>query len=113
MTVLPSSFFASSSYKEYLESATSFNRKLNEERKMRIPYIDGQTGVAQRHYDNQRSRRERMPPKERTQRGGMQGQVKERLSLTETETHFGIDSKSWWLITVRRINCDQSPLPCN
>ena len=40
-------FFADSSYKEYLESAVSFNRKLNEERKMRLPYIDSQTGVAQ------------------------------------------------------------------
>jgi len=47
------SFLNDPSYKEYLENAASFNRKLNEERKMRIPYIDGQTGVAQRHYDNQ------------------------------------------------------------
>ena len=28
---------------------------------MRIPYIDGQTGVAQKHYDNERKERERMP----------------------------------------------------
>ena len=55
-------FFAASSYKDFLERATAFNRKLNEERKMRIPYIDGQTGVAQRHYGNQRLPRERMPP---------------------------------------------------
>ena len=39
----------------------AFNRKLNEERKMRLPYIDGQTGVAQRHYNSQRLKRERMP----------------------------------------------------
>lgn len=57
------SFFASDSYKDYLESAVSFNRKLNEERKMRLPYIDGQTGVAQRHYNIQKSKRERMPGK--------------------------------------------------
>ncbi|TRY72520.1 hypothetical protein TCAL_10505 [Tigriopus californicus] len=49
-------------YKDYLEQATAFNRKLNEERKMRIPYIDGQTGVAQRHYHNQPHARQRMPP---------------------------------------------------
>merc|ERR1711936_370726 len=61
-------FFADSSYKEYLESAVSFNRKLNEERKMRLPYIDSQTGVAQRHYDNERVKRERMP-------GLKQGQI--------------------------------------
>ena len=33
-------------YKELAENAMSFNRKLNEERKMRIPYVDGQVGVA-------------------------------------------------------------------
>jgi len=54
-------FFNDPSYKEYLESAVSFNRKLNEERKMRLPYIDSQTGVAQRHYNSQRLKRERMP----------------------------------------------------
>nr|ADD38951.1 Zinc finger protein ubi-d4 [Lepeophtheirus salmonis] len=54
-------FFDDPSYKEYLENATAFNRKLNEERRMRIPYIDGQTGVAQRHYNSYRSSRERMP----------------------------------------------------
>ena len=57
------SFFNSDSYKDYLDNAISFNRKLNEERKMRIPYIDGQTGVALRHYNNQRHSRERMPPR--------------------------------------------------
>ena len=75
------------SYKEYVENAIAYNRKMNEERKMRIPYIDGQvrcfngrtsnyipftkqyypcflqTGVAQRHYNNVRNKRERMPPK--------------------------------------------------
>ena len=54
-------------YKEYVENAIAFNRKLNEERKMRIPYIDGQTGVAQRHYNCLRSRRERMPPRKHGQ----------------------------------------------
>jgi len=54
-------FVNTGTYKELAESAMSFNRKLNEERKMRIPYIDGQTGVAQKHYDTQRHRRERMP----------------------------------------------------
>lgn len=54
-------FLVTSKYKELAESAMSFNRKLNEERKMRIPYVDNQTGVAQRHYDILRKRRERMP----------------------------------------------------
>ena len=43
-------------------------RKLNEERKMRIPYVDGQTGVAMKHYNNTRVARERMP-------GRREGQV--------------------------------------
>ncbi len=55
------SFFNNSGYKDYLENAVAFNRKLNEERKMRLPYIDGQTGVAMRHYNSQRFKRERMP----------------------------------------------------
>lgn len=80
------SFFKDSGYKDYLENAVSFNRKLNEERKMHLPYIDGQTGVAQvrerdlltsyprlnlwwthffnflqRHYNSMRHKRERMP----------------------------------------------------
>jgi len=54
-------FFNNKDYKDYLESAVSFNRKLNEERKMRLPYIDSQTGVAQRHYNSERLKRERMP----------------------------------------------------
>ena len=54
-------FLNTTKYKELAESTMSFNRRLNEERKMRIPYIDGQTGVAQKHYDNQHLARERMP----------------------------------------------------
>jgi len=54
-------FFNNPGYKAYLENAVSFNRKLNEERKMRLPFIDSQTGVAQRHYNKERHKRERMP----------------------------------------------------
>ena len=61
-------FLNTHKYKQLAENTMSFNRKLNEERKMRIPYIDGQTGVAQKHYDNSRTARERMP-------GRMSGQV--------------------------------------
>ena len=35
-------FLITNKYKELAESAMSFNRKLNEERKMRIPYVDNQ-----------------------------------------------------------------------
>jgi len=54
-------FLGTGKYKELAESTQSFSRKLNEERKMRIPYVDGQTGVAQKHYNNYRVARERMP----------------------------------------------------
>jgi len=54
-------FLLTNKYKELVESTQSFNRKLNEERKMRIPYVDGQTGVAMKHYNNTRVAKERMP----------------------------------------------------
>jgi len=54
-------FLGTGKYKELAVSTQSFSRKLNEERKMRIPYVDGQTGVAQKHYNNSRVSRERMP----------------------------------------------------
>jgi hypothetical protein len=38
-------FLTTNKYKELAENAMSFNRKLNEERKMRIPYVDGQVPV--------------------------------------------------------------------
>lgn len=61
-------FLVSGKYKELAASTQSFNRKLNEERKMRIPYVDGQTGVAMKHYNNMRMAKERMP-------GRREGQV--------------------------------------
>jgi len=54
-------FLGTGKYKELAVSTQSFSRKLNEERKMRIPYVDSQTGVAQKHYNNSRVARERMP----------------------------------------------------
>ena len=75
------SFLATSRYKQLAESTMSFNRRLNEERKMRIPYIDGQTGVAQKHYpDQQRSARERMP-------GVTRGQVYSYPQVTPGQCH--------------------------
>lgn len=54
-------FLGSGKYKELAEKAQLFSRKLNKERKKRGPYVDGQTGVAQKHYNNSRTARERMP----------------------------------------------------
>jgi len=55
-------FLGTGKYKDLATNTQSFSRKLNEERKMRIPYVDGQTGVAQKHYNNSRRSTERMPP---------------------------------------------------
>ena len=60
-------FLGTGKYKELAQSTQSFNRKLNEDRKMRIPYVDGQTGVAMKHYNNYRVSRERMPGKKEGQ----------------------------------------------
>ena len=42
-------FIGTGKYKELAVSTQSFSRKLNEERKMRIPYVDGQVGVIVRN----------------------------------------------------------------
>jgi len=54
-------FLGTGKYKDLAVNTQSFSRKLNEERKMRLPYVDGQTGVAQKHYNNCRRACERMP----------------------------------------------------
>lgn len=42
-----SKFLNDSSYEEFIKSSSSFNRKLVQERKFRIPFLDSQTGIAQ------------------------------------------------------------------
>ena len=37
-------FLGTGKYKDLAVNTQSFSRKLNEERKMRIPYVDGQVG---------------------------------------------------------------------
>jgi len=54
-------FLNTNKYKELAESTMSFNRKLNEERKTRLPYVDSQTGVAQRHFNCLKRSQDRMP----------------------------------------------------
>ena len=38
-------FLVTGKYKDLAVNTQSFSRKLNEERKMRGPYVDGQTGL--------------------------------------------------------------------
>jgi len=54
-------FLKSDQYKAMIAGTKKFNRKLNQERKTRLPYVDGETGVAQKNNDCFRDKRERMP----------------------------------------------------
>ncbi|XP_072948179.1 zinc finger protein ubi-d4 A isoform X2 [Epargyreus clarus] len=62
------SFLNDSSYKELIENSSTFNSRLCAERRMRIPFIDTQTGVAQSHSNLFMTRKQRMP-------GAREGQV--------------------------------------
>lgn len=54
-------FLGTGKYKDLVTNTKSFSRKINEERKMRLPYVCGQTGVAQKHYNTSKRASERMP----------------------------------------------------
>ncbi|KAF9787716.1 hypothetical protein SFRURICE_016923 [Spodoptera frugiperda] len=62
------SFLNDPSYKEIIENSSTFNSRLCAERRMRMPFIDTQTGVAQSHCNLFMTRRQRMP-------GQKEGQV--------------------------------------
>ena len=48
-------------YEEMIRNAASYNRKISYETKMRLPFLDSQTGVAQRHTDLFKSYMSRQP----------------------------------------------------
>jgi len=62
------SFMKDASYLEMLESSSNFNSRLSSERRLRMPFVDNHTGVAQNHSDLFKCARQRMP-------GLHQGQV--------------------------------------
>ncbi|KAG0709969.1 Zinc finger protein DPF3 [Chionoecetes opilio] len=62
------SFINDTGYKELMQNSARFNVRIRKDRIYRQPYIDGQTGVAQRHCHLFVSDRHRMP-------GILQGQV--------------------------------------
>ncbi|XP_049880286.1 zinc finger protein ubi-d4 [Pectinophora gossypiella] len=62
------SFLSDPSYKEIIENSSTFNSRLCAERRMRMPFIDTQTGVAQSHCNLFMTRKQRMP-------GAREGQV--------------------------------------
>lgn len=55
------SFFNDSTYRETLEISANFNTRLCVERKNRMPFLDPQTGVAQKHCHLFMQPRQRMP----------------------------------------------------
>ncbi|XP_050356350.1 zinc finger protein ubi-d4 isoform X1 [Nymphalis io] len=55
------SFLNDPSYKEIIENSSTFNSRLCAERRMRMPFIDTQTGVAQSHSNLFMTRKQRMP----------------------------------------------------
>lgn len=55
------SYFNTSSYRESLEVSATFNSRLSLERRLRLPFLDPQTGVAQRHCALYVKAKQRMP----------------------------------------------------
>ncbi|CAH1286840.1 unnamed protein product [Chrysodeixis includens] len=91
------SFLNDPSYKEIIENSSTFNSRLCAERRMRMPFIDTQTGVAQSHCNLFMTRRQRMP-------GQKEGQVytypaqrwrkARRQYLTMSSTRWGWNGAS-------------------
>ena len=61
-------YFSSQTYKEALDNAVAFSKRLTEDRKSRVPFFDSQTGLNQQDCYIWRSRAER-------KRGRLLGQV--------------------------------------
>ncbi|KAK6632442.1 hypothetical protein RUM44_007484 [Polyplax serrata] len=62
------SFVNDPAYCEVLENSANYNSRICIERRLRMPFLDSHTGVAQNHSDLFKSRRQRMP-------GFLQGQI--------------------------------------
>lgn len=54
-------FINASAYQQNLEYSANFNTRLCVERRLRLPFFDPQTGVAQNHCSLFMTRRQRMP----------------------------------------------------
>ncbi|XP_063241709.1 zinc finger protein ubi-d4 B-like isoform X2 [Bacillus rossius redtenbacheri] len=55
------SFFNDSAYREAIENSANYNTRLCIERRLRMPFLDSQTGVAQNHSNLFMSPRQRIP----------------------------------------------------
>ncbi|XP_044017035.1 zinc finger protein DPF3 isoform X2 [Aphidius gifuensis] len=55
------SFLNDTAYREAIENSSTYNTRLCRERRLRMPFLDSQTGVAQNHSNLFMSSRERLP----------------------------------------------------
>lgn len=55
------SYFSTSTYQETVSVSANFNSRLSNERRLRLPFLDPQTGVAQRHSALYMKPKHRMP----------------------------------------------------
>ncbi|KAL0109702.1 hypothetical protein PUN28_014615 [Cardiocondyla obscurior] len=110
------SFLNDTAYREAIENSSSYNSQLCRERRLRMPFLDSQTGVAQNHSALFMSSRERLPGllhgqiytypskrwrKKRRQylmhylhpKRGPRGDTEDGTEGVETITHVNDDSK--------------------
>ncbi|KYM76478.1 Zinc finger protein DPF3, partial [Atta colombica] len=110
------SFLNDTAYREAIENSSNYNSRLCRERRLRMPFLDSQTGVAQNHSALFMSSRERLPGllhgqiytypskrwrKKRRQylmhylhpKRGLRGDTEDGTEGVETITHVNDDSK--------------------
>ncbi|XP_032678922.1 zinc finger protein ubi-d4 A isoform X2 [Odontomachus brunneus] len=110
------SFLNDTAYREAIENSSNYNSRLCRERRLRMPFLDSQTGVAQNHSALFMSSRERLPGllhgqiytypskrwrKKRRQylmhylhpKRGPRGDTEDGVEGVETVTHVNDDSK--------------------
>ncbi|XP_078040503.1 double PHD fingers d4 isoform X3 [Augochlora pura] len=110
------SYLNDTAYRESIENASNYNSRLCRERRLRMPFLDSQTGVAQNHSSLFMSARERLPGllhgqiytypskrwrKKRRQylmhylhpKRGPRGDPEDCVEGVETVTHVNDDSK--------------------
>ncbi|EFN77104.1 Zinc finger protein ubi-d4 A [Harpegnathos saltator] len=110
------SFLNDTAYREAIENSSNYNSRLCRERRLRMPFLDSQTGVAQNHSALFMSSRERLPgllhgqiytyPSKRWRKRrrqylmhylhpkrGPRGDTEDGVEGVETVTHVNDDSK--------------------
>ncbi|XP_055713728.1 zinc finger protein ubi-d4 [Phlebotomus papatasi] len=98
-------FLNDSTYRETIEYSASFNTRLCLERRLRLPFLDPQTGVAQNHCSLFMSRRQRMP-------GFREGQIYTYPAARWRKSRRQYLSKMFRPFSgLRRMDCAPAPPP--